>query len=114
MSITKRLLEEEQYRGYRLNKGKTVCLNCLDEYGIQRFIKTNHSENHCSYCDQDGENVIACELDSLVKHILISINYEWGDPSNEGLPRDSSEGGWQESPVYDTWELLDKLGLSNV
>lgn len=70
MSITKRFLEEEQYRGYRLNEGKTVCSNCFDEYGIKQFIQANHSESHCSYCDQDGENVIACELDSLVKHIL--------------------------------------------
>ena len=74
MSKTKRLLEEIQDRGYDPHEGKTVCSNCFDEDGIKQFIKENCSENHCSYCDRNGEDVIACELDSLVKHILISIN----------------------------------------
>lgn len=113
MSKTKRLLEEIQERGYSSNEGKTVCSNCFDECGIQQFIKTNHSKNHCSYCKKKGKKVIACDLDSLVGHILKSIKYEWGDPSNEGLPRDSSEGGWQLRTVYNTWELLSNIGLGN-
>ncbi len=113
MGLTKRFLEEEQSRGYRLNKGKTVCSNCFDECGIQQFIKTNYSENHCSYCKKKGKKVIACELDCLVGHILRSINYEWGNPADEGLPYETREGGWQVSPVFDTWELLEKIGLDN-
>ena len=113
MSKTKRLLEEIEGRGYSSNQGKTVCWNCFNESGIQKYIKTNYSSNHCSYCKKNGEKVIACEFDSLVGHILRSINSEWGDPSNEGLPRDSSEGGWQQGPVYNIWELLREIDLGN-
>ena len=113
MGGAKRAWEEEQDRGYSSNEGITVCSNCFDEYGIQKFIKEHRSHNHCSYCDESGEEVIACELDSLIEHILESIRFEWGHPADEGLPYETREGGWQVANVYNTWELLDDIGLGN-
>lgn len=113
MGISKRIWEEEQERGYSSNKGVTVCSNCFDEHGIKKFIEEHATHTKCSYCEESDDEVVACDLDSLIEHILISIRYEWGDPANEGLPYETREGGWQVSTVYDTWDLLDEIGLGN-
>ncbi|ADE13442.1 RES domain protein [Nitrosococcus halophilus Nc 4] len=113
MGIAKRMWEEEQDRGYSSNEGKTVCSNCFGEYALKQFIEEHHTHFNCSYCEAEGEDIIACELDSLIDHILTSIRYEWGHPADEGLPYETREGGWQVATVYDTWELLDEIGLGN-
>ncbi|SMN14906.1 hypothetical protein CRYPA_1043 [uncultured Candidatus Thioglobus sp.] len=101
---------EEQERGYSSNEEKTVCSNCFDEYGLKQFIEEHQTHSSCSYCETDNE-VAACELDSLIEHILTSIHLEWGHPADEGL---RWEGGWQFSTVYDIWDLLDNIGLDNI
>jgi len=113
MGISKRVWEEEQERGYRLTDGKTVCLNCFEESGIKQFIKENNTHSVCSYCENEKE-ISTCELDSLIEHILNSIRHEWGHPANEGIPYETREGGWQYENVYDTWDLLDEIGLENI
>ena len=112
MGRAKRMWEEEQDRGYSSNDGKMVCTNCFEEYGLKQFIEEHYTHSNCSYCDED--DVIACELDSLIEHIITSIRYEWGHPADEGLPYETREGGWQVSTVYDTWELIDEIGIENL
>ncbi|UUA72614.1 HEPN-associated N-terminal domain-containing protein [Cellvibrio sp. QJXJ] len=112
MGIAKRMMEEEEGRGYRTNYGKTVCVNCFEEYGLKEFIAEHRTQTQCSYC-KGSKKVKACELDLLIGHILVSLRREWGHPADEGLPYESREGGWQFSTVYDTWELLDKIGIEN-
>jgi hypothetical protein len=112
MGFAKRIWEEEQNRGYNSHNGVVVCSNCFEDYGIKQFIEEHSSDTTCSYCN--NVNVKACELDSVIEHILVSISHEWGHPANEGLPYETREGGWQVSTVYDTWELLEDIGyLSN-
>lgn len=113
MGILKRMWLEEQERGYSSNDEKTVCSNCVDEYGLKQFIEEHQTHSSCSYCKNNNE-VAACELDSLIEHILTSIHHEWGHPSDEGLPYETREGGWQVSTVYNTWELLDNIDLGNL
>lgn len=113
MGIAKRIWAEEQARGYSSHEGVTVCSNCFDEHGIKQFIEEHQSHHSCSYCDENRENVKACDLDSVIEHILASISYEWGHPADEGLPYETREGGWQVSAVYDTWDLLDDIGVGN-
>ena len=113
MGIAKRMWEEEQDRGYSLNEGITVCSGCFDEFGIQQFIEEHKTHSYCSYCDEEGNDVIACMLDALIEHIIESINYEWGNPSGEGLPYETREGGWQFADVYNVWELFDNIGIGN-
>lgn len=113
MGIVKGMWLEEQERGYSSNDDKSVCTNCFDEYGLKQFIEQHQTDTRCSYCEAD-EELVACKLDSLIEHILASIHIEWDHSTDEGLPYESREGGWQVSTVYDTWELLDSIGLENV
>jgi len=113
MGIVKGMWLEEQERGYSSNDDKTVCTDCFDDYGLKQFIEEHQTDTKCSYCGNNNE-VVACKLDLLIEHILTSIHAEWGHPADEGLPYESREGGWQVSTVYDTWELLDSIGLENL
>jgi hypothetical protein len=114
MGIVKRMWEEEQERGYSSNEGVNVCTNCFEEYGLKQFIEGHQTGSSCSYCKVQGDHVVACELDLLIEHVVASIHLEWGNPSDEGLPYETREGGWQVAPVYDTWDLLDEIGLGNL
>lgn len=111
MGILKRMMEEEQDRGFSAHEGVTICASCIDEAGIKQFIEAHCTLNECSYCNESGELVTACELDAVIEHIVISIGHEWGDPASEGLPYETREGGWQ-GTVYTNWELFDEIGLS--
>lgn len=113
MGIAKRMWEEEQGRGYSLNKGKTVCTECFEDYGIKKFIIKSNTHSSCSYCEV-YDDIVACSLDELIEHLLTSIYHEWGDPANEGLPYETREGGWQVASVNNTWELFFNAGLNNV
>lgn len=111
MGLVKRLWEEEQAKGYVSRDGKTVCYNCFEDYGIQQFIESKKSHDYCSYCNITEHDIIACELDLVIEHILESLSYEWGNPADEGLPYETREGGWQLASVYDTWELFEEVDL---
>jgi hypothetical protein len=50
MGIAKRMMEEEEDRGYRTNYGKTVCVNCFEECGLKVFIAEHQTQTQCSYC----------------------------------------------------------------
>ena len=113
MGIVKGKGLEDQERGFSLNEGKVVCINCFEERGLKQFIEEHQSHQKCSYCKNDLD-LATCDLDSLIEHILTSIQCEWGHPADEGLPYDTREGGWQASEVYDVWDLLDTIGLENV
>lgn len=112
MGTLKRAMEEEQERGFSSNEGQFICMDCIDEYGLKQFIKDHYTHNECSYCDENNEQVVACELDIVMEYIVRSIGLEWGDPASEGLPYETREGGWQ-GTVLDNWELFDEIGLSD-
>lgn len=110
MGIAKRMMQEDEDRGYYLSNNQLVCSNCIDEYGIKSFIEENASNSECSYCQENGSNTKSCNIDLVVEYILNCVRSEWGDPNNEGLPYETREGGWQGS-VCDTWDLLSNLGV---
>ena len=112
MGGAKRMMEEEEEdRGFSLSEGVSVCSDCFGDYGIAEYINRNADTDECTYCEAAGQDVSACSLDTVKSHILHCIFREWGHPSDEGLPYESREGGWQVAPVYDSWELVDQLGL---
>lgn len=111
MGIVKRMMEEAEARGYSSNEDKSVCSDCFEEYGIKEFIESNISASVCSYCGGSSRKTKACELDVVIEFILECVSYEWGHPADEGLPYETREGGWQVSSVYNTWELLNNLGI---
>ncbi|WP_158108710.1 HEPN-associated N-terminal domain-containing protein [Vibrio furnissii] len=111
MSQVKRAWEAEQELGYSSCGNKTVCSACFEESGIQSYIEENASDTSCSYCNSSGDHIVACQVDDVIEYILKSLRFEWGDPSDEGLPYESREGGWQYSEVLDSWDLLDECNV---
>lgn len=99
-------------RGYSKPPEKFVCKNHFTDETIIDFIEENSIDGICDYCKlryQDGK-VIPLEL--LVGFINSGIRYFYGEPGDEGVGYDSSEGGWLGTEIYDSYELLqDEIGL---
>ena len=92
MSYAKRLLEEQEARGWTLVGNRFVCGVCFDDDAIGQFISV-HAE--CAICDYCGETSadsepIAAPVDTVFEMLADAIRDEWTDPINE-LPWEDGE-----------------------
>jgi len=113
MGLMKEFLIEQQERGYYYIGDKYVCSKCFDDYAICNFIERNAQKPVCDYCgNSSSDKLIAAPIDDVIGLIVEGIEFEWGDPNNEGVPWESKEGGWQ-GKVYDAYEILvDQVELT--
>ena len=79
-----------------------VCTDCINDSGIQDFIKQNKTEGTCSFCD-DGESPSA-PLDDVAEHMEESLKYEYDD-ALEWFVYDYEEQDLI-GDSWDTWDLL--------
>ena len=84
------------------HQGPLVCTDCINDSGIQDFIKRNETEGICSFCD-DGEYPVA-PLEDIAEHMEESLKYEY-DNALEWLYYDHEEGGY----IGRTWDPYDLL-----
>lgn len=105
MGRAKRMWEEEMARGYSGVGDAHVCERCVGDDGLKKFVRMNRLSGTCSYCQRV---VKVCSMDSVIAHVVYSLNLEFGEPANEGLAYETREGGYQGS-VFTIWELLDDV-----
>jgi hypothetical protein len=59
VSYTKRMMEEEEARGYETSSD-AICAKCFDDSGIVGFIEDHLESKTCTLCGQtNGENIAA-------------------------------------------------------
>jgi hypothetical protein len=86
---------------------KYVCQNCIRNYPLQEVIKQGAIESKCDYCEEIADDeLIAADLSELMPRIRESLQTEWADPMDEGVPWDQEEGRYI-VPVYDSYDLLE-------
>ena len=96
-------IRRDHYRDTR------ICRECVDEPDLRDFIAAADGEPGCSFCDED--DAPTCEFVDFMDHVreCVTAEYDW---AANWLPWDSSEGGWQWDPVWDTYDLLfDELEI---
>ena len=105
MGFTKRLLEEEWERGYRLT-GDFVCSECFEDDTIGRFIGEHLSSRECSFCQRPNAIApMACSLDDVIEHMTTCIRGQYADAEAECVLYDSEDGRYMVD-TRDTWDLL--------
>lgn len=92
-------------RGYSFVE-KTVCRNHFDDYAILNYIDEYSEGGTCSYCGDVFLESGIIPMEFLVEFISKGIFYFYGDPNDEGVAYDSSEGGWQGVNVMDSYDLF--------
>lgn len=103
--ITKRLLEEEWERGYRLT-GDFVCSTCFQDDTIRQFIAKHLTGHQCSFCGTSSKDRrIACRLDDIIEHMMTCVYEHYSDVDAECVPYDSEDGRYIVD-THDTWDLL--------
>lgn len=96
-------------RGWLDIEKKSVCIFCLSEEGLAKFIIEHAEDGFCSYC---GKKTSIASMGEIVPHILTSLSLEWGDPSLE-LPYDPEDKKWIMGEPTDSYELLEELIFSD-
>jgi hypothetical protein len=101
VSLTKRLLEEEEARGYRTSDD-TVCPQCFSDGGLKAFIEDHLESNTCSVCGATADHAIAAPADDVLEFFLqrIGDHYENADGN---APWDNEEGRY----FVTTWSMYD-------
>jgi len=102
MGLTKRLLEEELERGYRLT-GDYVCSRCFGDDSIGEFIAQHLTENRCSFCPQPN----SAALDDVIEFMMTCVREQYSDVESECVPYDSEDGKYIVDK-RDTWDLLQE------
>jgi len=88
-----------------------VCDQCLDDPHLQALIKDNALDHRCSFCGRlNGDEPIAAAFELVAQRVIEGISELYGQADDEGVPYESREGGYQ-LPVYESFEILDEIGL---
>jgi hypothetical protein len=79
-----------------------ICPDCIDDEYLSSYISDNGEKGVCSYCGNEGDNVLY--MDTLLEVIRAAVRSEYDHPEN-GLGWDK---GWIEpsKPVYDSYDLV--------
>jgi hypothetical protein len=103
VSYTKRMMEEEEARGYQTSSD-TVCAKCFDDPGIVRFIENHLESKTCTLCERTSDQNIAASADEVLQFFLEKI-YEHYEDANDSAPYDGGEGGYQVR-TYSMYDLV--------
>jgi len=103
MGYTKRMLMEEQARGYHTSSD-AVCPSCFDDPGLTTFIENHLEANTCSICGQTSDDNIAAPADDVLKFFLDKV-YEHYEDAADTAPWDGEEGGFMVT-TYSMHEIL--------
>lgn len=109
MSRIKDYMARVEEQGFNCQFDKYVCFDCIGNYAISEFIRTNAEEHSCDYCGREDESQpISVHIEVVMQLIVDGIRSEWGDPNDECVGWD---GGWVGARVLDNYDLIyDELG----
>lgn len=105
MSLTKRLLEEREERGWE-SLDKAICPGCLSDPALKALAEETLDADQCAYCQRTGE-AVACDTDLILERIGEGFRFEFTHPA-EVLFYETREGGYQ-GDVFETHDLIWKL-----
>ena len=83
--------------------GWFVCIHCLDEPGLIKFISSNATNTECSFCHAQDVVPIAAPMRLVSEHFVRCLFLEY-DLAIEQLGWSGSEGGWRGS-YWDAFDL---------
>ncbi len=106
MGLMKRLMEEEDARGWR-SFGGYVCAECVGEDFLAGYVAENATANQCDFCDRAADQAIAVDSDDVMDLIGSGLYREWTHPV-QVMGR--ADGEWV-GTTYDAWEVLETVGI---
>lgn len=108
MGLMKRLLEEEEARGWR-SFGGDVCGNCVQEDFLSSYVAQNATTKHCDFCGRSSDHPIAVDSDDVMTLIGRGLYREWTHPV-QVMGR--VDGEWV-GTTSEIWEVLWDAGIDS-
>lgn len=102
MGSAKRLLELFENRGFGDTENKSVCLSYFERPDLRKRLAGAATNGSCSYCGMTG-NIV--QIEDVLEVLVDTIRFAY-DEAVDALPYDGSEGGYQGSDTYDTYDVL--------
>ena len=81
-----------------------VCAQCLDDPGLQDFIKGEVQAKTCTFCGTESDEPIAAPIVEVLLYIAECLDREY-DVAENKLPYESAEGGY----IGETWTTQEVL-----
>ncbi|NCT81661.1 MAG: RES family NAD+ phosphorylase [Comamonadaceae bacterium] len=85
-----------------------VCSNCIGDADLRRWIRAQDGARGCDFCRRS--DAPTADLERFSDHVESCLRRWWSLAIDE-LPYDSSEGGYQGSRLYDTYDVLEMARL---
>lgn len=92
-----------------LPEDKYTCAEHFDDYAICGFINDFDVRGCCSYCQNRTRVALVKDVNYFIKGGVFAF---YGNPDDEGVGYDSSEGGYQGASIFDTDDMLEDANLS--
>lgn len=91
---------EESNLGYI--KETYVCSKHIEDYAVEKIIKSANQKGKCSYCSRKGKIV---SLEDLMGFIISGVNFVYEDAAN-WMSYNSREGGYL-GKTYNNYEIIE-------
>lgn len=85
-----------------------VCSSCFGDVDLRAWIRSENGPRGCDACGKYDSPTL--EFEHVASRIEEGIRRYYGRAVDQ-LPYESAEGGYI-GPHWDSWEMLDKIGLS--
>lgn len=106
MGLLKRLMEEEEARGWR-SFGGDVCAECVGEDFLASYVTENATAERCDFCGRAADHPIAVDSDDVMDLVGRGLYREWTHPV-QVMGR--ADGEWV-GITYDAWDVLEAVGI---
>lgn len=101
---------QERHQGWSfVDDDRMVCAECFEDYAIKDFITDNATETSCSCCGRSAEEEIAAPMNEVLRLIGESLNYEYDDPNDAGLPVEGGEYVFDTMSTREVFEGLETI-----
>ncbi|MGY3054037.1 hypothetical protein ACVWYG_002240 [Pedobacter sp. UYEF25] len=109
MGQPKKQNEQMLLDGLQPKNDKYVCGDHIEDTSIQEFINKYSKEGTCSYCGAETQVAFVKDVIYFIKAGIFAF---YGNPDDEGVGYDSSDGGYIGASIFDTDDMFEDANLN--
>jgi hypothetical protein len=104
VSFAEEMMMRQDDQGWSFSD-KSVCSECVADDALEQAIRRAEEDDRaCDFCSSNP----AAPLDVLLEVFVNGLRNEYENAVN-GVGRESTEGGYQWSPKWNTWDLVGQF-----
>ncbi|MGB7964149.1 MAG: HEPN-associated N-terminal domain-containing protein, partial [Propionicimonas sp.] len=111
MGMVQRYVEEVEARGW-WGVDTTICSRCVMDQALVELIRGEGGTSVCDYCaEEPAAPDASAAFEIVLEAVVDGIRHEYERPV-DSMGWDGREGGWVGAAVFDTYDLLWDLEIT--